>query len=151
MAARPFGRAQRRQEDEAVPAPVVRRMYSDLRKSWRKRTLLAGVLSYGPGISTVDCKIMDVSETGARVQVEPGSILPADVFLVHLRDYTAYDAKVVWRRGKGNLGLQFNARHDLRLEPTDELRAAMRTYCVEHSLRTVPAHPGAGPGRPAPY
>ena len=128
---------------------MIRHMYSDLRKCRRKRTLLAGVLSYGPGISTVDCKIMDVSETGARVKAEPGSIVPAHVFLVHLRDYVAYEARVAWRRDNGNLGLRFMAAHDLRAEPTDELRAAMRTYCVEHSLRAGPDDLGAGPRKSA--
>ena len=138
MQKRPFGRAQRIVSEEAVPAPVVRRAYSDMRRSRRTKTVLAGTLFFGQEGLTLDCVIADLSETGARVRIEPASVVPAEVFLVHLRDYVAYEAMVTWRREDGTLGLRFKSERSLRHEPEDKLQSAMRAYCVEHSLRSVP-------------
>jgi hypothetical protein len=99
----------------------------------RKRTLLRGKLAYGSGAFSIDCVISDISETGARVQAEPGATVPEHVFLVHLRTRTAYDAQVVWHRGN-NFGLKFSAAHDLENATTAELKL-MRLYCVDHAPR----------------
>jgi hypothetical protein len=138
MQKRPFGRAQRVATEEPVPAPVMRRAYSDMRRSRRTKTVLAGTLFSGQDGLTLDCVIADLSETGARVRIEPESVLPAEVFLVHLRDYVAYEATIAWRRENGMLGLRFKSEHDLRKEPEDKRKMAMRAYCAEHSLRSVP-------------
>lgn len=54
----------------------------------------------------VPCTILDVSPTGARVQVEPGLFLPKHVSL-RARDLGADRvAQVVWRN-KTQLGLRF--------------------------------------------
>jgi len=138
MQKRPFGRAQRVATEEATPAPVVRRAYSDMRRSRRTKTVLTGTLFFRQDGLTLDCVIADISETGARVRIGPASAVPAEVFLVHLRDYVAYEAMVAWRSADGTLGLRFKSEHDLRKEPEDKRRAAMRDYCVEHGLRSVP-------------
>jgi len=122
-----------------APEPIETGPFSDLRRSKRTRTLLAGKLCYGSGLST-DCTISDISESGARVRSETAAILPAEVFLIHLRDQKAFEATVVWRRANGNLGLKFKAVHDLSNPSTDRLRL-LRVHCVEYGLRT--SMPGA--------
>ena len=138
MSKKAFGRSQPAPVSAPVPAPapepIGKGPLSDLRSSKRTRTLLAGKLCYGNGLST-DCTISDISESGARVRSDMAAILPAEVFLVHLRDQKAFEATVVWRRANGNLGLRFRAVHDLRDPSTDALKL-LRVHCVEYGLRT---------------
>src|SRR5215472_808538 len=108
-----FGRRHQAPEPPAAPAPARKVPEVDSRNSQRKRTLFKGVLSYGQNCAfTVDCVIADISEAGARVQLQPGPPVPTDVYLVHLRERVAYEATVAWRRGN-DLGLRLGTRHDL--------------------------------------
>ena len=117
-----------------APEPIRKGPLSDLRRAKRSRTLLAGKLCYGSGLSA-DCTIRDLSDSGARVRSDTAAIIPPEVFLVHLRDHKAFEATVAWRRADGNLGLKFRAVHDLRDPSTEELKL-LRAHCVEHGLRT---------------
>ena len=117
----------------AVAPVAAPRPSKELRSSKRTRTLLAGKLCYGAGLST-DCTISDLSESGAKVRCDNASIIPAAVFLVHLREQKAFEATVAWRRANG-LGLKFAAVHDLRTPTTDELKH-LRRHCVEFGPRT---------------
>jgi hypothetical protein len=131
-----FGKACRVAETSTVatPAPVIQ---SDPRRSLRTRTLLKGKLSFGRGAFTVDCTIRDISGTGARVRVQPGAAVPAQVFLVHLRDRTAFEATVKWRRKDGQLGLKLDAAHDLNHCRTPELKQ-LRRYCIDAATVGLP-------------
>jgi hypothetical protein len=127
----PFGRATRpptQPPKQARPEDA-----EELRASRRKRTLLRGKLAYGAGAFSVDCVISDLSETGARVQVEQGATFPEQVYLIHLRARTAYESKVVWRRDNF-AGLEFGTAHDLESAAAPELKL-MRLYCVDHAPR----------------
>jgi hypothetical protein len=134
MSNKTFGRKQRAVEPPAAPPPARAVPDVDPRNTVRKRTLFKGILSYGQNCAfTVDCVIADISDAGARVQVQPGPPVPTDVFLVHLRERTAYEANVAWRRDN-SLGLKFIARHDLENPSTEDLKV-LRQHCVEHELR----------------
>jgi hypothetical protein len=133
MNSKTFGRRQRL-EPPPAPPPAKAVPEVDLRGEQRKRTLFKGILSYGTNCAfTVDCVIADISEAGARVQIQPGPPVPTDVYLVHLRERTAYEASVAWRRND-NLGLKFAARHDLENPTTEDLKV-LRQHCVENELR----------------
>ncbi len=108
----------------------------DARGEARKRTVLKGKLSYSFGTFSADCTIRNKSESGAKVKVEKGLLVPDWVMLVDLLNRVAYNAKVMWRRADGNMGLKFFETHDLTNPTTDELKL-MKLYCVEHG----------GPGR----
>ena len=96
--------------------------------------LLKGVLCFGDDAAfTVDCTIADISEKGARVRVGAGTTLPAELYLVHLRDRKAFESTVAWIRGEF-VGLKFVAEHDLDNPETAELKV-LRQHCVEHELR----------------
>jgi hypothetical protein len=129
-----FGRRQRAVEPPPAPPPAREVPEVDPRNARRKRTLFKGILSYGQNCAfTVECVIADISDAGARVQIQPGPPVPTDVFLVHLRERVAYEAKVAWRRSN-NLGLKFATRYDLENPTTEDLRV-LRQHCVEHELR----------------
>src|SRR5690348_18038073 len=105
-----FGRATR--PPVQPPKPARPDNAEELRKSRRKRTLMRGKLAYGAGAFSIDCVISDLSETGARVQVQEGATIPEEVYLIHLRTRIAYESKVAWRRDNF-AGLEFNGSHDL--------------------------------------
>lgn len=131
---RTFGRRQRAVEPSPPPPPAREVPEVDPRGTQRKRTLLKGIVSYGQNCAfTVDCVIADISEAGARVQIQQGPPVPSDVYLVHLRERAAYEAKVAWRRND-NVGLKFVARHDLENPTTEDLKV-LRQHCVEYELR----------------
>ena len=136
---KPFGK---RLEVPTAPPPAVRPVREvpevDLRESTRKRVLHRGKLSFGQnGAFTIDCVIHDVSGGGARIQIEPGTELPAEVILVYLREHAAYEATVAWRR-RGSVGLKFVTRHDLNAPTTPELEV-LRQFCAESDLRPATA------------
>jgi len=93
--------------------------------------VMPGKLYFGLRAQAVDCLIGDMSVGGARVRVKPGTVVLDDLYLVHLREWAAYKAHVVWRRRDGNLGLQFKRSHDLDGAVAPELKV-MREYCVAY-------------------
>jgi hypothetical protein len=103
----------------------------DPRRSGRNRMIVPGMLVFRSGANsrTLDCLIGDMSRGGARLRVKPMAATPDAVILIHLREWTAYEAKVVWRRADGNLGIAFKRSHDLKGANSPELRS-LRDYCV---------------------
>jgi hypothetical protein len=103
----------------------------DARRIRRKRMILPGKLYSKVDMKAVDCLIGDMSTLGARVRVKAGTVLPNELYLVHLREWTAYEARVAWRRADGSLGLAFRRAHDLEGAVKPELRV-MREFCVQN-------------------
>src|SRR4030081_405905 len=62
------------------------------RKATRKRTLLGGKVVFGDGQQVRDCTIRDISETGARIAIAKGEVIPTRVFLIDRRTPIAYEA-----------------------------------------------------------
>jgi len=91
--------------------------------------MLPGKLWCGMRSATVDCLIGDASAGGARVRVKRGATVPSQLYLVHVRDRTAYKAQVVWRRADGSLGLKFSKSFNLDGAMAPELMA-IRDYCL---------------------
>lgn len=108
---------------------MARSRFFDPRKHSRQRMIVPGKLWCGLQVPTIDCLIGDASVGGARVRVQKGVFVPDSVFLIHLREWTAYQARVIWRRADGNTGLVFAKSFDLKRTGIPELKA-MRDYCV---------------------
>src|SRR5215471_16073800 len=97
-----FGKRERwRPAADAAPSPTFEQNKSDdvenaaedackpeERRSARKRVLQRGKLCFGENLKfTVDCVIRDISDTGARVQVDGDPTVPYQSYLVHLREH----------------------------------------------------------------
>lgn len=124
----------------SAPAPVRQRTLrilfsSDSRRSKRQRMILPGKLYVRADVPAIDCLIGDMSTLGARVRVKAGVVVPNIFYLVHLLEWTSYEARVVWRRPDGNLGLQFKRSFDLEGAIGAELRL-MREFCVQNRRRS---------------
>ena len=85
------------------------------RKSARKRVILRGKVIYNEGVFTVDCRIRDISEGGARILLPEGQVIPTRVILLDMRDRLAYECAVAWARGP-EYGLKFLQKYSLRGE-----------------------------------
>jgi hypothetical protein len=72
----------------------------------RRRMLLGGVISFGDGTVTYDCAIRNASAKGAKITCKKADQLPAEFYLINVRDRLIYKAKLVWRTGH-DVGLKF--------------------------------------------
>ena len=87
----------------------------ELRRSPRRRVLLSAKIVSQEGVFSSDCAIRNISERGAQVDVQAEMLLPVRFYLVAGRLPVAYDAEVVWKRGK-HVGLVFHQSFELAEE-----------------------------------
>jgi hypothetical protein len=93
----------------------------------RKRTCLNGKLVYDEdvlmpdGASTLDCRIHDISEGGAKVILARRQPLPPDLYLIVTKYCVAHRAKVVWQEFPAR-GLKFTKTYSLSAPLPDNLR-----------------------------
>ena len=78
----------------------------ELRKAARKKVLLTGKVVWDQGAHIVDCIILDVSATGARIKLSQGKAMPEAAFLLDMTNRMAHEATVASQRD-GGLGLKF--------------------------------------------
>jgi hypothetical protein len=83
---------------------------SERRVSPRKRVILSGKIIYSHGSFTVDCRITNISETGARIVLPAGQIIPTHIVLLEVRSRVAYEAELV-RLAPPEFGLKFLSKH----------------------------------------
>jgi len=98
----------------------------EARKSPRKRVILGGKIVYNEGTFSADCRIRNISETGAGIALAPGIVIPTRVVLIDIRNAVAYEAEVVWLRAP-EFGLRFLSKHSLRGDVPSQL-SYLRRY-----------------------
>lgn len=69
---------------------------SAARRASRKRTLRPAVMAFHGGKSLVECVVLDLSDTGARLQ-PLDTVSPPDEFVLELSDGRAFLCEMVWR------------------------------------------------------
>jgi hypothetical protein len=78
----------------------------DRRTLVRHKTFIRGRIFFNNGLSSVDCIVRDLGESGSRLEVSETVALP-DVFDLYLPNKDEYfHAKVEWRKGN-NLGISW--------------------------------------------
>ncbi|MDO9222385.1 MAG: PilZ domain-containing protein [Caulobacter sp.] len=105
----------------------------DRRRAGRHRALLTGKLANEDATTTIDCVIRNISDTGAMIETSTPHLIPNRLHLVQIKDGTAWDVEVIWRRGN-RIGLTLGDRHDLR-ESTDRQLKALRAIWSQMALR----------------
>ena len=111
--------------DKKADAPAARGI--ELRQAARKKVLLTGKIIWGEGAHILDCSILDVSATGARVVLKTHQIVPETVFLLDMANRMAHEATVVSQRPDG-FGLKFLKSQKLADVTAPELRYLKRIY-----------------------
>ena len=100
----------------------------------RKRTCLNGKLVYDEdmllpgGASTLDCRIHDISEGGAKIILASRQNLPSDLYLIVFKYGVAHWAKIVWLEYPAR-GLKFSKSYTLSAPLPDNLRY-LRELCA---------------------
>jgi hypothetical protein len=112
---------------EPVQKPVERR------GTPRQRALLSAKLASDDAAQTLDCVIRNISPHGALIETKSPHLVPRELHLVQIKDGTAWDAEIVWRRGN-LIGLLLKDRHDLKSTTDKQLRAlrAIWSHMVTH-------------------
>lgn len=81
---------------------------SNRRPASRRRVLLPGLIVYGHGAFTQDCKFRNLSDAGARLLVSNVLQLPSRFHVINIRDGVAYDARSVWNSGS-EIGIKIDS------------------------------------------
>jgi len=76
----------------------------DKRKNRRRKTLKAGMIITHGRLSTINCLVRNVSDSGARIEVESAVLLPRQFELVF--DGKSLGCNVAWKSGR-QLGVRF--------------------------------------------
>lgn len=85
---------------------------AESRKVGRSRVLIGGkILLENLGMS-MDCRMRDLTDEGARIVLAPGILTPDHFELINLRDGVFYSCAVIWR-DPPQLGVKFETRHEL--------------------------------------
>lgn len=69
----------------------------DRRQNDRVHTLLAGRIVFHAGAYTYKCIVRDMSEGGARVEIQSARMLPKRFYFLTSKEEVAYEAELVWR------------------------------------------------------
>jgi len=114
------------------------------RTTSRRRVYYGGRIAFHARTSTLDCIVRNVSESGARVELDNPAVLPDQVDLTIARQGVSYFARIVWRRANmAGVALDGPRRHvaalpldlALRLRATErinrQLRARLIRLCSE--------------------
>lgn len=78
----------------------------DRRRSIRRKVLRGGAIVFNNGASIIACVVRNLSEQGARLELESSLGVP-EVFTLRFNDGHAIDCAVVWRRQK-TIGVTFS-------------------------------------------
>jgi hypothetical protein len=86
------------------------------RPASRKRVLLSGLIVYGHGAFTCDCKYRNLSASGARITLPSELQLPSRFHVINVKYGVAYYAHIVWNKGL-DLGVRFDSTISLSAKP----------------------------------
>lgn len=82
---------------------------ADSRKNARNLTLLTGKVLASSAPTSVDCAVLNISQTGACILVPNGTEIADALVLKIDRDPDAHNCKIAWRAGC-RVGLKFEGQ-----------------------------------------
>lgn len=102
------------------------------RQRVRRRAILAGFLILDDDRSS-PCRIVDLSDTGARVRLPTLMPLPPKLWLINASEWLAYEVALAWR-SENEAGLRFLSKRNLK-EPTTAHDKALQALCTHLTAR----------------
>ena len=96
----------------------------DKRGSPRRRVLLSALVVNREFNAIFRCRVHDVSETGARLQIAEGFLLPQSFWMIAISSGLAYESKTAWRRYP-NIGVEVGEPIDLN-DPVTRIGRRLR-------------------------
>ena len=110
------------------PAPK----QAERRRRGRRRAILSGFLVLDDGRSS-PCRIVDISDSGARVKLPTMMPLPPKLWLINASDWLAYETALAWR-SETDAGLRFLSTRNLK-EPVTARDKALHALCAHLTAR----------------
>lgn len=104
---------------------------SEHRKQHRKRILMAARIVAKDGQTFLNCTIVDLSVSGARLRLPSSRSLSNDFHLIDVGARMAHDAQLVWRKGD-YAGVRFTANYALDNSLPDKL-GHLRKHWLERA------------------
>ena len=98
---------------------------SEARVAPRERTFLKGKVSYSDGAMSTPCTVVQISATGARLNLDANFVLPETFDIEIPQRAIICRAKVVWR-DKGQAGVEFLSGSAPTLGSTEDYLAKIR-------------------------
>jgi hypothetical protein len=105
---------------------------AERRRRGRRRAILSGFLVLDDGRSS-SCRIVDISDSGARVKLPTMLPLPPKLWLINASDWLAYEAALAWR-SETEAGLRFLSTRNLK-EPVTARDKALHALCAHLTAR----------------
>ena len=105
---------------------------AERRRRGRRRAILSGFLVLDDGRSS-PCRIVDISDTGARVKLPTVMPLPPKLWLINASEWLAYEAALAWR-SETDAGLRFLSKRNLK-EPVTARDKALHALCAHLTAR----------------
>jgi hypothetical protein len=103
------------------------------RKSTRRGVRHGAWIFTGRGAPLIPCMLLDVSESGARLRIEPATKVTADFILVLSRDKRLNRrCRLIWRDA-GVLGARFLVRHSIAAKQGEQSNAALEALKVQRA------------------
>jgi hypothetical protein len=104
---------------------------AERRPDRRRRSFLAGRITFEDGKRVLDCAIRDLTDRGARITIPETQALPPCFHLISMRERVVHECAVVWMKD-GEAGLSF-----LKTVPLGDLMGSkldyMRTLWLERA------------------
>ncbi|MEM7289700.1 MAG: PilZ domain-containing protein [Pseudomonadota bacterium] len=90
-----------------VEVPKVDDALIEKRKAHRRRVLKSGTLQFNNGYGAFDCKVRNLTEDGAMIEMGETLGIPSN-FVFRIDNELVRTANIVWR-SKSKMGLRFEA------------------------------------------
>ena len=102
------------------------------RRRGRRRAILSWFLVLDDGRSS-SCRIVDISDSGARVKLPTVMPLPPKLWLINASEWLAYEVALAWR-SETEAGLSFLSKRNLK-EPVTARDKALHALCAHLTAR----------------
>jgi hypothetical protein len=79
---------------------------AERRPDRRRRSFLAGQVTFDDGKRVFDCVIRDITDRGARIAIPQEQTFPPCFHLIRMRERVVHECAVVWMKD-GEAGLSF--------------------------------------------
>ena len=107
---------------------------SERRKTPRSRTILGGVISFNKRSLTLDCKVRNFSQGGARVEFVNTALLSDEFDLTIARKEATFRVRTAWRT-EDAAGVVFMDENDSSVIPLDWARKLKAVQAQNRALR----------------
>jgi hypothetical protein len=104
------------------------------RRAPRHRVLLTGVVAYDDLGVSYRCAIRDRSDTGARLKLPGGMLVPNTFWLIDVAEGVAYEATTVWRQYP-EVGVSLANSINLKTAWFDSQQRRLRALWIEVAPR----------------